>query len=211
MKKIIFTMAIVVVFVFTFMAGNSQASFIGKVYEGASAAAQNPAQGPGSATLTATFTVDKLNFDSRVGNDADANNTYNKFLASGSGNNLIWTSFPNVAWTDTPIKTASGSGTFFQFTGTAYFAANITITHDDGFWLQLGNLPPYDYSTPTGPIGSGIGNPAGIYSFTLNYGAWNGFPEVLKVPTAPVPIPAAVWLFGTGLLGLFGVRRKISA
>jgi hypothetical protein len=26
---------------------------------------------------------------------------------------------------------------------------------------------------------------------------------------APVPIPTAVWLFGTGLLGLFGVRRKI--
>lgn len=26
---------------------------------------------------------------------------------------------------------------------------------------------------------------------------------------APVPIPAAIWLFGTGLLGLFGVRRKI--
>lgn len=26
---------------------------------------------------------------------------------------------------------------------------------------------------------------------------------------APVPIPAAVWLFGTGLIGLFGVRRKI--
>lgn len=28
-------------------------------------------------------------------------------------------------------------------------------------------------------------------------------------PDNPVPIPAAVWLFGTGLLGLFGVRRKI--
>ena len=27
---------------------------------------------------------------------------------------------------------------------------------------------------------------------------------------APVPIPAAVWLFGTGLIGLFGVRRKIN-
>jgi hypothetical protein len=26
---------------------------------------------------------------------------------------------------------------------------------------------------------------------------------------SPVPIPAAVWLFGSGLLGLFGVRRKI--
>jgi hypothetical protein len=26
-----------------------------------------------------------------------------------------------------------------------------------------------------------------------------------------VPIPAAVWLFGSGLLGLFGIRRKIKA
>ncbi len=26
----------------------------------------------------------------------------------------------------------------------------------------------------------------------------------------PVPIPAAVWLLGSGLLGLFGIRRKIS-
>ena len=25
---------------------------------------------------------------------------------------------------------------------------------------------------------------------------------------APVPVPAAVWLFGTGLIGLIGVRRK---
>jgi hypothetical protein len=29
------------------------------------------------------------------------------------------------------------------------------------------------------------------------------------VPTSSVPIPAAFWLFGTGLLGLFGVRRKM--
>jgi len=26
--------------------------------------------------------------------------------------------------------------------------------------------------------------------------------------TTVVPIPAAVWLFGTGLLGLFGMARK---
>jgi len=31
----------------------------------------------------------------------------------------------------------------------------------------------------------------------------------LQGTAAPVPVPAAVWLFGTGLLGLFSVRRKI--
>ncbi|MBV5305373.1 MAG: VPLPA-CTERM sorting domain-containing protein [Desulfobulbaceae bacterium] len=25
---------------------------------------------------------------------------------------------------------------------------------------------------------------------------------------APVPVPAAAWLLGSGLLGLFGLRRK---
>jgi hypothetical protein len=30
-----------------------------------------------------------------------------------------------------------------------------------------------------------------------------------NINVAPVPIPAAVWLFGTGLLGLLGIRRKI--
>lgn len=30
----------------------------------------------------------------------------------------------------------------------------------------------------------------------------------LAVDVAPVPVPAAVWLFGTGLLGLVGVARR---
>jgi hypothetical protein len=34
---------------------------------------------------------------------------------------------------------------------------------------------------------------------------------VLEVSFAPVPIPAAVWLFGSGLLGLIGIaRRKVA-
>jgi hypothetical protein len=36
------------------------------------------------------------------------------------------------------------------------------------------------------------------------------FDNITMYPLSnPVPIPAAVWLFGTGLLGLFGLRRKI--
>jgi hypothetical protein len=49
-------------------------------------------------------------------------------------------------------------------------------------------------------------NPGG---FTIS-SAEGEQPAFLRITTTtPTPIPAAVWLFGTGLLGLFGVRRKI--
>ena len=32
--------------------------------------------------------------------------------------------------------------------------------------------------------------------------------ETLAIDVQPVPVPAAVWLFGTGLLGLVGVARR---
>ena len=44
--------------------------------------------------------------------------------------------------------------------------------------------------------------PAGLVDLTHNYG--------LRV-TSVVPVPAAVWLFGTALLGLFGYRRRQQA
>lgn len=35
--------------------------------------------------------------------------------------------------------------------------------------------------------------------------------EVSNIPFAPVPVPAAAWLFGTGLLGLVGLKRQRQA
>ncbi len=32
--------------------------------------------------------------------------------------------------------------------------------------------------------------------------------EVSQIPFAPVPVPGAVWLFGSGLLGLLGLKRQ---
>ncbi|MAT65100.1 MAG: hypothetical protein CMN57_05610 [Gammaproteobacteria bacterium] len=36
------------------------------------------------------------------------------------------------------------------------------------------------------------------------YGEWDG----ASFTTSPVPVPAAVWLFGSGLLGLVGLARR---
>ena len=36
----------------------------------------------------------------------------------------------------------------------------------------------------------------------------DAFTYELTITTAPVPIPAAVWLFGSGLLGLIGIARR---
>jgi len=39
-------------------------------------------------------------------------------------------------------------------------------------------------------------------------GTMDGYPVSQVITAAPVPIPPAVWLLGSGLLGLIGVRRR---
>jgi len=199
--------------VFMFMAGSSQASFIGYIYEGDSTAAFNPALGPTAGILlTSTFTVDQLNFDTRI-----TGNSYSGFLGGpGNVNNLNWIGpslAGNIVTASDPLypsftPSPSAYGTFFQFTGTAYFPENIAITHDDGFWLNLGGTI-YDFSDPTSPYVDHLVNAAGVYNFTLNYGAWNSFPEVLQVPVSSVPEPMTLLLIGLGMLGVAGIRRKL--
>jgi hypothetical protein len=35
--------------------------------------------------------------------------------------------------------------------------------------------------------------------------AWT---EHKQAPASPVPVPAAVWLLGSGLIGMIGIRRR---
>ncbi len=41
-----------------------------------------------------------------------------------------------------------------------------------------------------------------------NFGWFGGSWDVSSYSASPVPVPAAVWLFGSGLLGLIGVARR---
>ncbi len=62
---------------------------------------------------------------------------------------------------------------------------NSSQTNENGFWIQLG------------------------FGSKYNSTGWNT-PEYLtaSLTVSPVPVPAAVWLFGTALLGFVGMSRR---
>jgi hypothetical protein len=70
---------------------------------------------------------------------------------------------------------------------------------------------PFDFSYPTEPqTDTFTVAGAGTHNFTLNYAAWNGFPEVLQLDVRAVPIPSALLLVGSGLIPFIRLRRKRS-
>ena len=75
---------------------------------------------------------------------------------------------------------------------------------NNGNLLDIGTLLPTDISllTVTGINDNGI-----LYGRALSNGAFGGF---LLTPAA-VPVPGAVWLFGSAMAGLVGVTRRKQA
>jgi hypothetical protein len=59
---------------------------------------------------------------------------------------------------------------------------------------------------------TGNGDKTSVQSYILGTNLTLSSAGVLSIGSSPVPLPAAVWLFGSGLLGLIGVgRRKVAA
>lgn len=86
------------------------------------------------------------------------------------------------------------------------------LSYGRGYW---GNGTPVMDSDKKGFYGSGevhgVLQMAGTYdsiTFTHTSEGWHGL-TVGVVDVAPVPLPAALWLFGSGLAGLVGLRRKL--
>ena len=65
--------------------------------------------------------------------------------------------------------------------------------------------------TSTDVIASNPVGPDGIRGLGMIDGAFVGFNANFDFDAAAVPVPAAVWLFGSGLLGLVGVARRRKA
>ncbi len=101
-----------------------------------------------------------------------------------------------------PSRQVSGASGWFianniSFTMAVYDLANLALTStDETNWLLTGDLlmAPDNASMLLGDAYVDVGN------FSLGVGSY----------AAPVPVPAAFWLFGSGLMGLFGASRRKS-
>ena len=85
---------------------------------------------------------------------------------------------------------------------------NIHVTVDMGVTMDMGT-GAMSFVTLDGPSADGIaGNP-------MDNGPFPGFNAAFLGTATPqasaVPVPAAVWLFGSGLVGLAGVARRRKA
>ena len=112
--------------------------------------------------------------------------------SSFTGSNLLITPLPEN------IAMAAGGVNPGDWTATNESFATLNLTGSDLFRLAI--------STDGGSSWSGdtSWSPAGtdILNVTFSDGT------ILSVDIKVVPVPAAVWLFGSGLLGLVGVARR---
>ena len=78
----------------------------------------------------------------------------------------------------------------------------LVLTGSDAFTLAIS----YDSVNWLGDTSwSGTPSPD---SFLIRFDSVAGAASVIGVDLTPVPVPAAIWLFGTGLIGLVGVARR---
>ncbi|MGB5396271.1 MAG: VPLPA-CTERM sorting domain-containing protein [Gammaproteobacteria bacterium] len=108
------------------------------------------------------------------------------------------------------IEIGTAGVDLLDITGTASFlGGDINFSFIDGFMPEENDMFTF--------LGAGAIN--GLDNMSLSYtGAPPGLDFelssdgiLLAISTSPVPVPAAVWLFGSGLIGLIGVARRKNA
>jgi hypothetical protein len=103
-----------------------------------------------------------------------------------------------ISYVDLVFNIASPATYQFTFTGTS----NVFVAMQNRDTLEY--IIPGLSSSLSGTIGSGN------YEFYMkNSASSNADFSFTVTSSSPVPIPAAIWLLGSGLLGLAGLRRKI--
>jgi hypothetical protein len=88
-----------------------------------------------------------------------------------------------------------------SYGSTNFFDAGVTLSLTTGNYLAT---VTNSMNTPSGPLlsagfnGNGLNQPTNIGAFNLQ----------ISGNDSSVPVPAVVWLFGSGLIGLTGLARK---
>ncbi len=153
-----------------------------------------------------------------IGNGGTGTDTIASLSFSGAIANM-YTAASNLGDSNSPAGTIAGGSVPF---GSLDDVGN-TINIDLGSWFM--NWNSNDIHTGTGKtdgvtsaFAAGAWDPV-TGAFTLSWqsltdsGPKAGFTALIELSgiASPVPLPAAVWLFGSGLIGLLGVTRRKKA
>lgn len=183
----------------------------------------------GGAAIT-TYNFDALTAGTLIASGDTLNGATFSYSLSGPGNPSILVD--DISDTTSPnnyLGTNDGSGAFVSGDG-------FTITFDQtmrsiGLYVISADLIFSDDFTITTNSGQSVGNTAtsdvtltdgdaffvglieddfslGFDSITLSSQDFGFLFNVDDITVSPVPLPAAVWLFGSGLLGLLGIGRR---
>jgi hypothetical protein len=180
-----------------------------------------------STSLTANAAI--LTFDDIPGgsiqNTADSMSTYKGFNFS---NTLFWGDLVDSIWNYGAhsgdfaiVNNFSGTGVITEENGADFTFDGLWAkrwgTNDSGSDSLFGTLAGYNNGNLIWSVNTSLN---GIYEF---YGAQSGLIDELRLgfgdqgflvddialnEVSNVPVPAAVWLFGSGLVGLLGFNRK---
>lgn len=134
--------------------------------------------------------------------------------------------FGQDAWLYTVTAPTSGDGTL-DFTGLRWLwgTSGVSWTFGGGAWTPTNAA---DFGAPTSGYTDGVARFewSGVYgdSYSLWYSTtepfgsptgcggcqffWHLEGTVVATPVPLIPVPAAVWLLGSGLIGLLGIARR---
>lgn len=160
-----------------------------------------------------------------IWNTSDFENDAIPFIMEGVGSATLRLYSPNLSYqsqdifeTYTLYDYAHNGGVYPHFedmgSGQTYGAINVSAA-DNGSYVDiiLNDLAIADLNMAFSSgnvfyIGGAITTLSNLQPYELIFGNTNGVTAELIVSTSPVPIPAAVWLFGSGLIGLLGFSRR---
>ena len=98
-----------------------------------------------------------------------------------------WGDVDNTAAAVQALSDALAADSFTNTTTTSYLAVPQDLSNNGSLWLHQDLIPKNVITSP------------GTFYGTVGYTQWS---------LTAVPIPAAVWLFGSGLIGLIGLARR---
>ena len=146
-----------------------------------------------------------------VGAGAQAKASVNMFLGSDVTSEIVNLQWFNLGGNYGEEFSSTGDASFTEDRNLGYFRYDLgAVAGTFSGTLGIGEsvtintmLEAYVYGSRTyeSPVGglAYVGDPNGL--------SISGF-DITPTGVSTVPVPAAAWLFGTGLLGLFGISRR---